>query len=250
MLDRLYIRSLRIEDSRFADEYLLSIPAITCLLNKELEFSSPLVFFAGENGSGKSTLLEAIAISAGFNPEGGGRNFSFFSKNSHSDLHQHLLISRQAHFRNGFFLRAESFYNLATNIDELDKEGGGPPLLAYYGGVSLHEQSHGESFMALIRNRFGSKGLYLLDEPEAALSPNRQMQLLLLLHDLLKEDCQFIIATHSPILLSYPAAQLLNFSETGIEEITYEQSGSYLITRDFIERPKQMYHYLFEEDEK
>jgi predicted ATPase len=215
-----------------------------------LSFDKPVTFLIGENGMGKSTLIEAVAIAAGFNPEGGTKNFSFNTNDSHSDLHSYLTITRKAYARDGFFLRAESFYNLASNIDELDKGWGSRRLIDSYGGKSLHAQSHGESFLALVKNRFSGEGLYLMDEPEAALSPARLMQLLIRIHDLVEDDSQFIISTHSPILMSYPDADILELNEEGIRRTTYKETDHYMITKNFIEKPERMYRHLFEEEDE
>lgn len=174
---------------------------------------TPVTFLVGENGSGKSTLLEAIAVSCGFNAEGGTRNFTFSTRATHSELGEYITVAKRRYPRDGFFLRAESFYNVATNIDEMDEEPSfSPRLIDSYGGVSLHSQSHGESFLALVQNRFGGEGLYLLDEPEAALSPTRQLTLLGEMHQLVERNSQFIIATHSPILMAYPGARIYELS--------------------------------------
>lgn len=187
--------------------YPFSIPAIKSFCS--LPLTKPVTFFAGENGAGKSTLLEAAAVNFGFNPEGGSRNFCFATQNTHSGLHQHItLVKGASRPKDGFFLRAESFYNLSTNLDELDAQPAfAPKLIGAYGGKSLHRQSHGESFLALALNRFGPQGLYLLDEPEAALSVQGQLTLLSRIHQLASQGCQFIIATHSPILLGFPDAK-------------------------------------------
>lgn len=233
------------------DRYLLSIPALRDL--KELDFSSPVTFFVGENGSGKSTLLEAIAVLCGFNPEGGTRNMNFSTLETHSELHKLLRPIRSA-FRpsDGFFLRAESFYNVSSEIEALDEESTrfGLPLLSdSYGGKSLHRQSHGESFLSLVVHRFGGNGLYLLDEPEAALSPSRQLSLLSLLHDLVKDGSQFLIATHSPILMAYPGADILLLGEEGIARSAYEDTEHYLLTKTFLDNPHRMLRHLFKEED-
>ncbi|MDR2587525.1 MAG: AAA family ATPase, partial [Coriobacteriales bacterium] len=179
-------------------------------------------------------LLEAIAVAYGFNAEGGSKNFLFSTAKTHSELHEDIIITKGPYRPEGsYFLRAESFYNLATEIDELDGGSGG--LLGGYGGVSLHHQSHGEAFLALVRNRFKPRGLYLLDEPEAALSPMNQIALLRVLHDLAECGSQLIIATHSPILLALPDAEIMLFDEGGPTEIDYEETEHYRVTRDFFE---------------
>jgi predicted ATPase len=228
--------------------YPFSLPAIRHL--SAIDLHPKVTFLVGENGSGKSTLLEAIAVRLGFNAEGGSKNFKFQTRGSHSELHQFLHIT-QGHPKpkDGYFLRAESFFNVATEIEKLDAEGAGPRVVDSYGGVSLHEQSHGESFMALMLNRFGGRGLYLLDEPEAALSPKRQLSALVRLHDLVGLDSQFIIATHSPILMAYPDAHIYSCSPSGLERIAYEETEHYRLTRQFILDPKRMLHMLLKPDD-
>lgn len=243
----MYIRSVTLLREDFSDEdaYLNRIPAIRSL--GTLDFSStPVTFLVGENGSGKSTLLEAIAVASGFNPEGGSKNFRFATANTHSGLHRCLRIDRSpARPRDGFFLRAESFYNMASNIDEMD-EGVGD-LYRSYGGKSLHRQSHGESFLNLALNRLGGNGLYLFDEPEAALSPTRQLSLLSIMHQLVQADSQFIIATHSPILMAYPDAAIYLLDENGINPIAYTDTEHYQVTKSFMANPKRMLDVLFKE---
>ncbi len=216
------------------DAYPFSLPAIQNL--QTFQPHPSVTFFIGENGSGKSTLLEAIAVACRFNPEGGSANFSFDTRASHSELHKYLRIVRGVRRpRTGYFLRAESFYNVASEIDRLDEiPGGGPPIRDAYGGVSLHKQSHGESFMALLTKRFSPSGLYLLDEPEAALSPARQLQALIRIHELVEGGAQFIIATHSPILMSYPRAQILSFEADGMRPVSYTDTEHFRTTRDFL----------------
>ena len=243
----MYVKSIYISDPLDEDSYLNEIPAVKALEEKHMDFDRDVVMLIGENGSGKSTLIEAIAVAMGFNPEGGSRNFSFSTADSHSDLNRHITVIKEDYPGDGFFLRAESFYNVASNIDMLDRQGGGRPLIDSYGGVSLHEQSHGESFLALVKNRFSGKGLYILDEPEAALSPGRLMQLLCLIHDLVRNDSQFIIATHSPILMSYPDAQIYELSNEGFGEVSYQDTEHYRITKAFIDKPDVMYRHLFDE---
>ena len=216
------------------DRYPFSLPAIRTL--EFLDLHPKVTFLVGENGSGKSTLLEAMAVSLGFNPEGGSGNFNFGTRASHSELHEALRIAKgYKRRRDGFFLRAESWFNVATEIEKLDAEPAfGPPIIDSYGGRSLHEQSHGESFMALLKNRFGGDGLYLLDEPEAALSPARQIEALSRFHELVQKNSQFVVATHSPILMAYPDALILHCGRDGIRPIAYEDTEHFRITRDFL----------------
>lgn len=173
-MNRRYIQEVFLREPLDPDSYLNTLPAVRYLLEgNRLSFPKDVTFLVGENGTGKSTLLEAIAVAYGFNARVGACNFNFSTRATHSELYRHLTISRADYPQDSFFLRAESFYNVATNIDELDEAPSfGPPLIDSYGGISLHKQSHGESFLALVQNRFGGEGLYLLDEPEAALSPH------------------------------------------------------------------------------
>ena len=232
----LYLRGVRLEREEAAsmDEYPFSLPAVRALAEAELELRAPVTFLVGENGSGKSTLLEAIAASWGFNPEGGSRNFLFATQPSHSPLHGPLRLVR-GHKRpaDGFFLRAESFYNVATEVDRLGVESA-------YGGRSLHAQSHGESFLAVFMDRFYGGGLYLLDEPEAALSPSRQLSVLTRMHDLVRGASQFLVATHSPILMGYPGADILQLDDDGIRRVRYEDTEHYFITREFLFNRERM----------
>lgn len=211
-----------------------------------LKIHPKVTFFVGENGTGKSTLLEAIAIASGFNPEGGSINFGFNTRESHSVLHKHIRTSRGIHRRSdGYFLRSESFFNVSTEIENLDAELlGGPPIIDSYGGKSLHEQSHGEAFWALFLNRFGGNGFYILDEPEAALSPARQMAMLLRMHELIADNSQFIIATHSPILIAYPDALIYEFSDEGVQLRKYDQTGLFQTYNDFFRDPLYMVNRL------
>ena len=232
------------------DVYPYSIPAIKNL--NELAFHPKVTYFIGENGSGKSTLLEAIARLEGFNAEGGSRNFHFASRRewATNDLAWALGIRRgpsRLKGSDGFFFRAESFFNLASEVDRLAQEPGKTNLLDYYGGTSLHDQSHGESFLSLFVNRFSGNGLYLMDEPEAALSPQRQLSFLAAIHDLLRRGAQMIIATHSPILMAYPAALIYEFTEQGVQRIDYEDTQNYRITKMFLNRREQMLKELLDD---
>jgi predicted ATPase len=208
------------------DGYPFCLPVVRGM--EELTFRSPVTFLVGENGSGKSTLLEAIAAAWGFNPEGGSRNFRFATRPSHSALEDYLrLVRNPGRPADGFFLRAESFYNVATEVDRLGMESA-------YGGASLHAQSHGESFLAVFMDRLFGGGLYLMDEPEAALSPSRQLSVLLRMHDLVRQRSQFVVATHSPILMGYPGADILLLDEDGFRRVEYEETEHYVITREFL----------------
>ena len=243
-----YISRIALTRPIEGDRYLLDIPAVRYLAEGgALELRRPVTFLVGENGTGKSTLLEAVAAAWGFNPEGGTRNFRFSTEATHSALWKSLTLTRRGFARDGFFLRAESLYNVATNIDEMDRAPSlGGRVIDSYGGVSLHRQSHGESFLALVQNRFAGHGLYLLDEPEAALSPIRQLSLLALLDQLVRENSQFIIATHSPILMALPGAEILQFSQDGVEPVSYRDTEHYQVTRRFLEDPDRMLRYLLE----
>ncbi len=226
------------------DQYPFNLPAVQAL--DGLTIHPRVTFFVGENGSGKSTLLEAIAIALGFNAEGGGRNLRFDTRASHSNLHEYLRIAKgPRRWRDGYFLRAESFYNVATAIDQLDAEpANAPPIVRSYGGTSLHEQSHGEAFLALLLDRFGGQGLYLPDEPEAALSPQRQLAVLARIHELVGEGSQFIMATHSPILMAYPDAIIYQCTAAGLAPVAYQDTEHYQVTRDFLANPQRMLRVL------
>lgn len=246
-----YLISVMLDRDRVPsfDHYPFSIPAIRNL--HELEFHPKVTYFVGDNGTGKSTLLEAIAVVAGFNPEGGSTNMSFATRESHSDLHDHIRLKRGiARRTDGYFLRAESFFNVATQIELIDTDidnienNSGPPVQQSYGGRSLHEQSHGESFMTLLTQRFHGNGLYLLDEPEAALSPLRQMSVLSVMHDLIQRRSQFVIVTHSPILMAYPDSTIYLFSDDATTPIEYTETEHYSVTRDFLNRREAMLDVL------
>jgi len=247
MFRDLYIEGIKLhKGAGDNDSYVFSLPVVKNLMRKEyLPFKNKVTFFVGENGTGKSTLLEAIAVSYGFNAEGGTRNFNFSTAETHSDLCQYLTVCKGVKRpKDGFFLRAESFYNVASEIDKLDQI---TPLIDYYGGKSLHKQSHGESFLSLVLKRFRGNGLYILDEPEAALSPSRQMTLLAALDSLVKNHSQFIIATHSPILMAYPDAEIIVLTDDDIRRTPYEETEHYTLTKQFLNNPQTMLRYLLED---
>ncbi len=231
---------LRLEVGMSFDDFPFTIPAVRGM--NGIEFHPDVTFFVGENGSGKSTLLEAIALACGFGPEGGTMNVRFKTADTVSSLYRYLrLIRSYKRPRDGYFLRAESFYNVASYMDDVG-------YLDSYGGKSLHKISHGEAFMTLLTHKFRGDGFYLLDEPEAALSPSRQLAALSAIHRLVRENSQFIIATHSPILLSYPGARIMQFDESGIHEINYEDTEHYVVTRDFLNNYPKRLKYLLGDD--
>ncbi len=240
----MFLKSISMKDvpSEIRNSYPFDIPSIRNL--NEVDFTSNVTFFVGENGSGKSTLLEAIAYQSGFNTAGGSRHNHFDLVESNSDLGEYVRLSWMPKITNGFFLRSETFYNFASHIDDM-----GPDSVSCYGGKSLHSQSHGESFLSLFSNRFGKEGIYLLDEPEAALSPLRQMSLLRIIYELESTgSAQFIIATHSPILMAYPNSQILLFDESGISESEYEKTEHYTLTKDFLNNRERFLKELFCDD--
>ena len=250
MLSDLFIRAISISDKLPEESWLQKLPVVRHLKQLErLPITKRVTFLVGENGVGKSTILEALAVHQGFNPEGGSINFRFSTNDSHSELHRYLRVTRGTGVRkDGFFLRAESFYNVASSIDEMDEvAAAAPPVIDSYGGVSLHRQSHGESFMALVEHRFGGQGLYILDEPEAALSPARLLELMCHIRELERQGSQFIISTHSPILMAYPGAEVLYLTKTGIRSVSYRETEHYQLSRRFLENPERMLQQLFDE---
>ncbi len=237
MEDRL-LRSLTVDWGKVPkDSYVRDIPALASL--KTLTFHSNVTFFAGDNGTGKSTLLEALAQALGFNPEGGTRNYRFSTWQEASPLEGALrLVRGYRRASPGYFFRAESFYNVAT------------ATAGYNDGTmpDYHARSHGESFLDFLE-RYDRTGIYLMDEPEAALSPQRQLSLLGYIHDRAEEGSQFIIATHSPILLGLPGAEILSFDGEDIAPCAWEDTVSVRITRMFLERRESLLRELFREEE-
>jgi len=233
----MYLRSLQVLRKPGMTGYPFNLPAIRQLAS--LQFRKNITFFVGENGSGKSTVLEAIAYQCGFNTAGGSRNNAYEVDAAESALGPYIRLSWLPKVTNGFFLRAETFYHFASHLDTV------PESLPYYGGRSLHRQSHGEAFLSLFKHRFGKKAIYLLDEPEAALSPARQLALMRIIKEL-EQEAQFIVATHSPILLGYPDAQILDFDAQPVREIAYEDTLHYIITRRFLENRGKVLGELFE----
>jgi len=227
----LYIRGMKLIEPVPRESYLSGLPVVRHLSSHGIEFHKPVTFFVGENGSGKSTLIEALAVSQRFNPEGGSKHFNFSTRESHSELCDYICAVKGAIYpRTGFFLRAESFYNVATNIDDLGISG-------RYGG-SLHCRSHGESFLALVEERFYPNGLYILDEPEAALSPRGIIRLMQNMDRLVGENCQFIISTHSPMLMAFPDAEVYQIREDGIVSMPFYQTDHYRTTVRFLQNPE------------
>jgi predicted ATPase len=263
-----FVRALRLrrDQVRSFSRYPFSLPAVRGLNELGL-LENGVTFFAGENGTGKSTLLEAVAVRLGFNPEGGSGDLRFATvQESHSGLSEYVeLVPGCGRADDGFFVRTEGLFNLATEIDRQDEEmeaiareakkwsgvtmtGYRPMNVRYGGGRSLHAQSHGEAMLALLNNRLRGGGVYLMDEPETALSPLRQLALLSVMHRLVRGGSQLVIATHSPILLAYPGARIYRFGEEGIETVDYEETEAYRVTRDFLEHRERSLRTLFSDD--
>ncbi|MBL7492915.1 AAA family ATPase [Frankia sp. AgB1.9] len=243
---RRFIREVRLSVPSGAGGYPFGLPAVAWLGRGDgLRFGGGVTFLVGENGSGKSTLVEALAVAAGFNPEGGSQNFRFATRATESSLGDHLVLSWEVRKpRTGFFLRAESYYNVASEIERLDRDGP-TRLLDSYGGVSPHERSHGESFLDLATHRFGPDGLYILDEPEAALSVRGAMALLARFADLAAAGCQLIVATHSPVLLALPGATIYEIDADGtIGPVGYDDALPVRMTRDFLASPDRYLRHL------
>lgn len=241
MIEKQYINYFEILREKIADKnrYPFNIPALQNIT--KIELHPNVTFIIGENGTGKSTLLEALAVQYGFNAEGGSKNFSFSTQRTDSPLSACIRIGKGiASPKDGFFLRAESFYNAASYLDVLQKEDPQKKALKAYGDKSLHEQSHGESFFALFTNRFGGHGVYMLDEPEAALSAQRQLAFLVRLHELVNMKSQFVIATHSPLLLSYPHSKIIELSDAGYKTIQFSDTEPYIVHKAFMNDPQNM----------
>lgn len=235
----LFIRSLSIRQEKLAiygERYPFTVPVVRNL--DELVFDTQVTFLIGENGSGKSTLIEALALACGFKAEGGSKHLQYETAEDMSELHEILHVSRGSRMpADGYFLRAESFYNVATEIERRRLE-------SYYGGTSLHRMSHGEAFFTLLIERFLGGGLYILDEPEAALSPTRQMAMLTRMHELVLDASQLIIATHSPILMAYPGATIYEIADGELRRVEYEQTEHFTVTRQFFLQRERMLKIL------
>lgn len=234
-------------DQIIMSQYPFSLPLIQNLT--KIIFSSQVTFFVGENGTGKSTILEALAQKTGFGLEGGNKNIKFKTSQEVNytgvqALSESITLSWRYKAHGGYFFRAESFFNLANHIDQLAQDD--QRIYESYGGKSLHEQSHGESFLSFFKNRLCENELFILDEPEAALSPQRQLSLMVIIHDLCKKShAQFIIATHSPILLAYPNATIYSCDGPRLVKISYEETDHYQITKRFLDNPVSYLHHLF-----
>ncbi|MBQ6562361.1 MAG: AAA family ATPase [Clostridia bacterium] len=236
----LFIRNIRIDwETIPKDSYLRTIPSLYGI--ESLHFTHPVTFFSGENGTGKSTLLEAIALASGFNEEGGTRNYHFSSYDDVSELwHSLKLIKSVQKMHGGYFFRAESFFNVAS-VTTMEYNDGTMP--------DYHAESHGESFLHFLQNAW-QNGLYIMDEPEAALSPQRQLSLMMYIHEMANKGSQFIIATHSPILLGTPDAQILAFDHHGIHPSEWEDTESYRITKLFLEDRSRLLEKMFSIDQR
>jgi predicted ATPase len=243
-----FLSSIRLDDAP-EDGFPFSVPAIRAL-REGLPLHPKVTFLVGENGTGKSTLLEAFADKWGFDLQSGNRSQSLMTRDYMTELAPYLRIARAAPGKplDGFFLRAESFYNFATALDELENDPWTRNGYFSYGGKSLHAQSHGESFFSVFLQRFGEQGFYILDEPEAALSPARQLSFLVRLHDLVNAHCQFVIATHAPIIMGYPDAWIYQLTESGIERVEYDATEHVSLTRRFLNHRERMLNQLLSEE--
>lgn len=242
-----FVQAVRLDHQAGTGRYPFTLPVVAHLAGSGLELEPGVTFLIGDNGTGKSTLIEALAVAAGFNAEGGSQSFRFATRATESSLGDSLTLRWKGKPRTGFFLRAESFYNVATEIENLERED--PGLLPAYGGRSLHERSHGESFLDLAIHRFGPNGLYLLDEPEAALSVRGCLALVRRIGELVKQGGQFVIATHSPILLAVPGARILQIAtDGGIEQVSYHEAEPVVLYRAFLDAPDRFLHHLFSDE--
>lgn len=243
-----FIRAVRIEPPiTERPSWPFTIPAIRAFGRRK--FDPAVTYLIGENGSGKSTIIESLAVALGMNAEGGSRNMAFSTADSPVPLAEHMVVEKGPKPRTDFFLRAESFYNVASHIDRLDEEGGfGPPIRSYYGGQSLHTRSHGEAFIATLTNRFGGGGLFLLDEPESALSFRGCLALLRVVKDLTRAGSQFVIATHSPLILAMPDAVIYSLDDDGVSAVSYDDAAPVRNTREFLDGPERFLRHLFADD--
>lgn len=241
----MFVHELKLSEIGNRLEYPFGVFAIQEILRRGgLLFEKPVTFLSGDNGTGKSTILEAIAVAYGINPEGGSQNFNFNTVESHSELYQYIRLVRKGNLpKTKFFLRSETYYNVASELEYMAADDG-EVVFASYGGKSLHTRSHGEGLLSIIENRFGREGFYLLDEPEAGLATSRQYTLLQEIHRLVKASSQLIIATHSPILLGYPEATIYQFSEAGLESLPLEETIAFKETKLFYDDPNRMLYYL------
>lgn len=250
----LLLKEIKIKPNTIKDSNVYPFCISTIKNLSDINLSTQVTFFVGENGTGKSTILEAIAAKAGFGPEGGSLNIHFKTSFEHTYrgtelLAEQLILSWNKKPRDGYFFRAESFFNIANYLDIMAKSGGQGPEITYasYGGKSLHEQSHGESFLSFFSNRMGNNGFFILDEPEAALSPQRQLSLMIIINTMCKHsNAQFIIATHSPILLAYPEATIYSCDAGSLQKIAYQETSHYQITKQFLDNPERYMHHLFD----